>query len=112
MTSNENDKRQIKHLEWQEKWPCAHLCHFTEYFIVCLKKADSLSLNDTAGECLIHLFKHLAKFVMYLISTHLINPNEKVINIQQIYTGQVLQINQLDLVIVLKFLVKVDGLSD
>ena len=79
---------------------------------MCLKKADSLSLNDTAGECLIHLFKHLAKFVAYLISTHLINPNENVINIQQIYTGQVLQINQLDLVIVLKFLVKVDGLSD
>ena len=52
-----------------------------------LKKADSASLNDTAGEYLIHLFKHLAKFVTYLISTHLINPNEKVINIQQIYTG-------------------------
>ena len=46
----------LSHLEWQEKWSCAHLCR-----IMRLKKADSASLNDTAGECLIHLFKHLAK---------------------------------------------------
>ena len=41
----------------------------------------------TAGTCLILLFKHLAKFVTYLVSTHVINPTEKVTNIQQMYTG-------------------------
>ena len=24
---------QLSHLEWQEKWPCAHLCCFSEGFI-------------------------------------------------------------------------------
>ena len=41
----------------------------------------------TAGTHLILLFKHLAKFVTYLVSTHVINPTQKVTNIQQMYTG-------------------------
>ena len=41
----------------------------------------------TVGTCLILLFKHLAKFVTYSFSTHVINPTEKVTNIQQMYTG-------------------------
>lgn len=41
----------------------------------------------TAGTCLILLFKHLAKFVTYLVSTHVINPTEKVAYIQQMYAG-------------------------
>ena len=45
---------------------------------MCLKKAESVFLNDTAGTCAIHLFEQLAKFVTYLINTHVINPTEKV----------------------------------
>ena len=41
----------------------------------------------TAGTCPILLFKHLAKFVTYLVSTHVINPTQKVTKIQQMYTG-------------------------
>ena len=41
----------------------------------------------TAGTHLILLFKHLAKFVTYLVSTHVINPTQKVTNIQQMYTS-------------------------
>ena len=41
----------------------------------------------TAGTRLILLFKHLAKFVTYLVSTHVINPTEKVTNIHQMCSG-------------------------
>ena len=41
----------------------------------------------TAGTRLILLFKHLAMFVTYLVSKHVINPSENVTNKQQMYSG-------------------------
>ena len=79
----------LSHLEWQGKWSYAHLCRFTDgRLIMCLKKAQSVFLNGT--DCRYTpdtLFKHLAKFVTYLVSTHVINPTQNVTNIQQMYTG-------------------------
>ena len=55
--------------------------------IMCLKKAESVFLNDTECRCMPDTFIHLAKFVTYLVSTHVINPTEKVTNIQRMCSG-------------------------
>ena len=60
----------LSRLEWQEKWPCANLYRFTatEDLIMCLKKTESVFLNDTDCRYTPDTFIQTLGYVCYLLS--------------------------------------------